>query len=137
MKFGKPDWANQISYEPLLATNSHTTSTSTHEGIPSHPPNNSSSMPEHLASTAHSSNCLVSPHSPPIWCIDSGIARTISNDKSLFINLEKQATKSFVTLADASKSHIMGKCCVSLNPNCSVSSTFYIPDFPMNLLSIS
>ena len=51
----------------------------------------------HLASAAHSSDCLFSSHSHSVWCIDSRAAHTLSNDKSFFIHLEKPATKSFVT----------------------------------------
>ena len=46
-----------------LPQTSHTTSTSTPEGIPLNPSSNSSSLPEHLASAAHSGNCLFSSHS--------------------------------------------------------------------------
>ena len=116
----------------------HTTSTSTLEGIPSNPPSNSSSMSVNLASTIHSNNSFFSPHFHSSWCInDSRAARTMSNDKYLFRNLGKPIKKSFVTLVNESKSHIVGKGRVSLNPNCTVSPTFYIPEFPMNLLSVS
>ena len=92
-------------------------------------------MPEHLAS--HSGNYLLLSHSHFVWCIITRVARTISDDQSFFSSLEKPDTKSFVTLAYGYKSHIMGEGSVPLNPNCYVSSAFYIPEFPMHLLLVS
>ena len=77
LKFGKPDWANQVAYAPIVATTSHTTSTFAHEGIPSNPLGKSSFVPKHLAFIVHSSNCLSSPYPHSVWCIDSGATHTI------------------------------------------------------------
>ena len=53
------------------------------------------------------------------------------------VTLRNLVKKSFLTFVDGSKSHIVGEGSVSLNLNCIVSSTFYIPNFPMNLLFVS
>ena len=71
------------------------------------------------------------------WVIDSGATDHMSGNSTLLSNLKSHASPSYVTLADGTKSFVMGSGHVNLTPSLSVSSVLCLPKFSFNLLSVS
>ena len=61
----------------------------------------------------------------------------MSGKSSMFTSFIDTTNFPFVTLADRSKSQVLGHRVVSPIPNLLLSSILYVPNFPINLLYIS
>ncbi|KAG7574150.1 Integrase catalytic core [Arabidopsis suecica] len=70
------------------------------------------------------------------WIIDSGATHHVCHDKSLFLNLSETMNNS-VTLPTGFGVKITGIGTVQLNEFLILNNVLYIPDFRLNLLSIS
>jgi hypothetical protein len=72
-----------------------------------------------------------------VWIIDSGMSSHIAGDSSLLSRLSALPTLSSVTLADGRSCRVTGEGTTSLTPNITLDRVLLVPEFPINLLSIS
>lgn len=70
------------------------------------------------------------------WIIDSGATHHVSHDKDLFESLSDSLNRS-VTLPIGQNINIKGIGQIRLNEYLRLTNVLYIPDFRLNLLSIS
>jgi hypothetical protein len=77
-------------------------------------------------------------HSPnDVWIIDSGASSHIAGDSSLLSRLSALPTLSSVTLADGRSCTVTGEGTTTLTPDITLDRVLLVPEFPVNLLSIS
>ena len=95
---------------------------------------NSSHSVTAIAESGNPNKCLVSSTSK--WVIDSGATDHMTGNPNLFTTFESQ-TSSLVTLADGSKSTVLGLGTVHPTPLLSLSSVLNLPNFSFNLVSVS
>ena len=74
--------------------------------------------------------------SSALWIIDSGATHHVSHDKDLFESLSDSLNRS-VTLPTGQNINIKGISQIRLNEYLLLTNVLYIPDFRLNLLSIS
>lgn len=70
------------------------------------------------------------------WIIDSGATHHVSHDKSLFSTLSFDLSSS-VTLPTGINVRIAGVGIIKLTTHITLTNVLYIPDFRLNLLSVS
>jgi len=70
------------------------------------------------------------------WIIDSGATHHVSYDRNLFESLSDGLTNE-VTLPTGSNVKIAGNGVIKLNSNLTLKNVLYIPEFRLNLLSVS
>jgi hypothetical protein len=77
-------------------------------------------------------------HSPKnVWIIDSGASSHITGDSSLLTRLSTLPSLSSVTLADGHSCPVTGEGTTSLTRDLTLDRVLLVPEFPVNLLSIS
>ncbi|XP_071923252.1 uncharacterized protein [Coffea arabica] len=79
--------------------------------------------------------CIVSSFSK--WVIDSGATDHMTGNSSLFSTFQPHTSASIVTLADGSKSRVLGSGSVNPTPLISLSSVLSLPELSFNLISMS
>ena len=91
-------------------------------------------------STSASSNFVksgnISSH-PDSWIVASGANRHMTGNSKGFLNYTPCITKDSVKIADGSLTSISGTGSVVCTPDIKLSFVLYIPDFPINLLSVN
>lgn len=87
------------------------------------------------ATLVHSGKICMLSNNSSYWIIDSGASNHMTDNKHVFSSLN--VTNSLVTLADGSSSTAIGIGNDHPSSNPSLNSSLYIPQFPMNLLSMS
>ena len=94
------------------------------------------SLTSHLASTSTSGTALLA--SPPgPWIIDSGASAHMSGTPSLLSRLSRLPNPDSVSIADGRVCPVAGKGLATPTSSLPLSDVLYVPNFPVNLLSIS
>ena len=94
------------------------------------------SLTSHLASTLTSGTALLA--SPPgPWIIDSGASAHMSGTPSLLSRLSRLPNPESVSIADGRVCPVAGKGLATPTSSLPLSDVLYVPNFPVNLLSIS
>ena len=94
------------------------------------------SLTSHLASTSTSGTALLA--SPPgPWIIDSGASAHMSGTPSLLSRLSRLPNPESVSIADGRVCPVAGKGLATPTSSLPLSDVLYVPNFPVNLLSIS
>ena len=88
-----------------------------------------------VAQTSNVSACLT--HSSAPWILDTGASNHISGNKNLFSSLTFPSSLPTITLANGSPTIAKGISSVCPLPSLPLTSGFYVPNFPFNLISIS
>ena len=70
------------------------------------------------------------------WIIDSGATRHVYHDRTKFLNLSETLNQS-VSLPTGLGVKIIGTGQVKINENLILNNVLYIPDFRLNLISVS
>ena len=91
----------------------------------------------YVAQTGNASTCLTHTSSLGPWILDSGASDHISGNKDLFSSLTTTPTLSTVTLANGSQTVAKGIGLAHPLPSLLLTSIFYTPECPFNLISIS
>jgi len=84
---------------------------------------------------AGTSTAFLTSSSAPTWIIDSGATDHMTGNRGIMSSFS--STSNSVVLADGSRKPIRGSGSVLTSPSLPLSSVFYLPDFPYNLLSVS
>ena len=71
------------------------------------------------------------------WIIDSGASAHMSGTSSLLSRLSNLSTPQFVTIADGRACPVRGKGLATPTSSLPLSDVLYVPNFPVNLISIS
>ena len=88
-----------------------------------------------IAESGKPNTCLVSSSSK--WVIDSGATDHMTGNSSLFSTFQPHTSAPTVTLADGSKSRVLGSGSVNPTPLISLSSVLSLPELSFNLISVS
>ncbi|XP_071900983.1 uncharacterized protein [Coffea arabica] len=88
-----------------------------------------------IAESGKPNTCLVSSSSK--WVIDSGATNHMTGNSSLFSTFQPHTSAPTVTLADGSKSRVLGSSSVNPTPLISLSSVLSLPELSFNLISVS
>ena len=88
-----------------------------------------------VAQTGNVSACLT--HSSAPWIFDTGASDHISGNKDLISSLTFPSPLPTITLANGSQTIAKGIGSVCPLPSLLLTSVFYVPNFPFNLISIS
>ena len=88
-----------------------------------------------IAESGKPNTCLVSSSSK--WVIDSGATDHMTGNSSLFSTFQSHTSAPTVTLADGSKSRVLGSGSVNPTPLISLSSVLSLPELSFNLISVS
>ncbi|XP_078429368.1 uncharacterized protein LOC144701428 [Wolffia australiana] len=96
----------------------------------------SGSHTSHLASTSTSGTALLASSLGP-WIIDSGASAHMSGTSSLLSQIASLPHPEMVTIADGRVCPVRGKGRSLPTPSLPLSDVLYVPNFPVNLLSIS
>jgi hypothetical protein len=77
-------------------------------------------------------NCSSNP-----WIIDSGATNHMTGSSKSFSSYTPRSGKERVRIADGSSAPIMGSGTISCTPSMSLSHILHVPNFPVDLLSVS
>ena len=80
--------------------------------------------------------CLVS-FSSSEWIIDSRATHHMTGNSSLFSTFQSQPSPSIVTLANGSRSCVLGSGTIVPTPSIPLTSALSLPNFSFNLMSVS
>ncbi|KAK8260346.1 hypothetical protein V6Z12_D13G116500 [Gossypium hirsutum] len=86
---------------------------------------------------AKSSTVLNARSTSEFWIIDSGANRHMTRSNKSLFKYTTCPSKDTVQIADGSLTSVSGTSSVVCTPNITLSSVFYVPKFPFNLLSVS
>ena len=88
-----------------------------------------------LAKLGKPDTCLMSSSSN--WVIDSGATDHMTRNSSLFTTFQSHPSTSTVTLADGSKSYVLGSGTINPTPLIPLTYVLSLPHFSFNLISVS
>ena len=71
------------------------------------------------------------------WIIDSGATNHMTGSSNLFSSYTPRSGRDRVRIADGSSAPIMGCGTINCTPSLSLSSVLHVPNFPVDLLSVS
>ena len=76
-----------------------------------------------------------SPQKP--WILDSRASSHMTNTKQEFVSLNLSPVQPSVKIADGTHSPVLGNVVVQATPSLTLTDILYVPQFSINLLSIS
>lgn len=72
-----------------------------------------------------------------MWIVDLGASTHMCHDFTLFQNISKINSPSFVTLLDGTIKQVLHKGTIKINPKLHLHNTLHTPNFKCNLMSVS
>ncbi|XP_068649009.1 uncharacterized protein [Aristolochia californica] len=125
---GKPDW---VTDNPdSVNVEKKEDKTDSHSG-------NSSTPPGPTATITIASGMLSSTSTPSSWIIDSRAFDHLSGNKHMLHSLSPCLPHKLVTIANGSQTTVLGKGSSSLTASIPLKDMLFVPQFPLNLLSVS